>query len=83
MRAGDRPWPDDCSAMKQQQPGTERLIKCAARSDDRARQVLLMRFYDRLDRMAAVRLDRRLAPRVDADEVVQEALLEASQKLSE
>ena len=69
--------------MKQQQPGTERLIKCAARSDDRARPALLMRFYDRLARMAAVRLDRRLAPRGDAADVVQEALLEASQNLSE
>jgi RNA polymerase sigma-70 factor (ECF subfamily) len=31
--------------------------------------------------MVAVRLDRRLAPRIDASDVVQEALLEADRRL--
>lgn len=69
--------------MSQHQPDTEELVKRAARGDDRACQALLIRYYERLVRMAAVRLDRRLAPRVDPADVVQEALLEASQDLSE
>ena len=69
--------------MSQHPSDTEQLVERASRGDDRARQALLIRFYDRLLRMATVRLDRRLAPRVDPADVVQEALLEASQDLSE
>jgi RNA polymerase sigma-70 factor, ECF subfamily len=69
--------------MGQHQPDTEDLVDRAARGDDCARQALLIRYYERLIRMATVRLDRRLAPRVDPDDVVQEALLEASQDLSD
>jgi DNA-directed RNA polymerase specialized sigma24 family protein len=67
----------------QHEPDTTELIERASRGDDRARQQLLIRYHDRLLRMAAVRLDRRLAPRVDPVDIVQEALLEASQDLSE
>ena len=48
-----------------------------------ARQALLIRFHERLIRMAAVRLDRRLAPRIDPADIVQEVLLEASRDLSD
>jgi RNA polymerase sigma-70 factor, ECF subfamily len=67
--------------MSQHEPDTEELVERAARGEDRARQALLIRYYERLTRMAAVRLDRRLAPRVDPADVVQEAMLEASRDL--
>jgi RNA polymerase sigma-70 factor (ECF subfamily) len=69
--------------MIQHQPDTEELVERASRGDDRARQALLIRHRDRLIRMAAVRLDRRLGARVDPADIVQEALLEASQDLDE
>ncbi len=47
--------------MSQLQPDTEELIARASGGDDRARQQLLIRHHDRLIRMVAVRLDRRLA----------------------
>jgi RNA polymerase sigma-70 factor (ECF subfamily) len=62
----------------------ELLARARARDGDAAaRQQLLVRHWDRLCRMVAVRLDRRLAARVDPSDVAQEALLEASQKLSD
>jgi len=62
---------------------TEELIERAARGDDAARHQLLARHRDRLKRMVAVHLDRRLAARVDPSDIVQEALLEAHRELSE
>ena len=61
---------------------TEELIARAQEGNSAARQQLLARHRDRLRRMVMVRLDRRLAGRVDPSDVVQEALLEAAQKLS-
>jgi RNA polymerase sigma-70 factor (ECF subfamily) len=60
---------------------TEELIARARDGDAAARQQLLVRHRDRLCRMVAVRLDRRLAARVDPSDVVQEALAEAARKL--
>jgi hypothetical protein len=57
------------------EPDTQELVERASRGDDRARQALLIRYYERLLRMAAIRLDRRLAQRVDPADVMQEALL--------
>src|SRR4051812_8664456 len=62
-------------------PDTEELLRQASRGDQPARQQLLARHRDRLRRMVAVRLDPRLAARVDPSDVVQEALLDAAQKL--
>lgn len=62
---------------------SEELIVRARRGDSAARQQLLVRYRDRLRRMVAVRLDRRLAARLDPSDVVQEALLDAAQKLSD
>lgn len=62
---------------------TELLIEQAGRGDSRARQQLLERHRDRLCRMVAVRLDRRVAARLDPSDVVQDALLDAAQQLSE
>jgi RNA polymerase sigma-70 factor (ECF subfamily) len=61
---------------------TEELIGRARRGDAEARQQLLVRHRDRLRRMIAVHLDRRIAARIDPSDVVQEALMEAAQKLS-
>jgi RNA polymerase sigma-70 factor (ECF subfamily) len=60
---------------------TERLLDAAARGDDQARGRLLDRHRDRLRRMVAVRLDRRLAARLDPSDVVQETLAEADRRL--
>jgi RNA polymerase sigma-70 factor (ECF subfamily) len=68
--------------MTRRQPDTEELIAQASQGDDRARDQLLVRHRDRLKQMVLVRLDRRLAARVDPSDVVQEALAEAAQKLS-
>jgi RNA polymerase sigma-70 factor (ECF subfamily) len=62
---------------------TEELIERAASGDDAARQQLLARHRDRLKRMVAVHLDRRLAARVDPSDIVQEALLVAHRDLSD
>ena len=61
---------------------TEELIARARRGDGGARQQLLMRHRDRLCRMVVVRLDHRLAARFDPSDVVQEALMDADQRLS-
>ena len=61
----------------------DELIERAARGDDAARHQLLARHRDRLKRMVAVHLDRRLAARVDPSDIVQEALLDAHRELSD
>jgi RNA polymerase sigma-70 factor (ECF subfamily) len=65
------------------QPDTERLLNRAAAGDDAARGALLVRHRDRLRRMVAVRLDPRLAARVDPSDVVQETLAEADRRLND
>jgi RNA polymerase sigma-70 factor (ECF subfamily) len=69
--------------MGPHQPETEELIERAARGDDAARHQLLIRHRDRLKRMVAAHLDRRLAARVDPSDIVQEALLDAHRELSD
>lgn len=64
-------------------PDTEELLLQAEQGDVRACAELLDRHRDRLRRMVAVRLDRRLSPRLDPSDVVQEALVEAGQKLGD
>jgi len=60
---------------------TDTLLEMASQNDPRAVQQLLQRHRPRLRQMVAVRLDSRLAARLDASDVVQEVLLEASQHL--
>jgi RNA polymerase sigma-70 factor (ECF subfamily) len=67
--------------MTTQQPDTDELLRQAAGGDPGAREGLLARHRDRLRKMIAWRLDRRLAARVDPSDVVQEVLLEASGKM--
>ncbi len=61
----------------------DELLDRAVRGEDAARQRLLAMHRDRLRRMVAVRMDRRLAARVDPSDVVQEALTEAGYRLEE
>jgi RNA polymerase sigma-70 factor (ECF subfamily) len=65
------------------QPDTDELLRQAAEGDADAPARLLARHRDRLHRMVSCRLDRRLAARVDPSDVVQEVLVEASQKLED
>jgi RNA polymerase sigma-70 factor (ECF subfamily) len=67
--------------MTTPQPDTEELLRQTANGDPGARDGLLARHRDRLRKMIAWRLDRRLAARVDPSDVVQEVLLEASAKM--
>jgi RNA polymerase sigma-70 factor (ECF subfamily) len=60
---------------------TDELLEQAGRGSDSARQQLLSRHRDRLLRMVAVRLDRRMAARLDPSDVVQDVLLDASRNL--
>ncbi len=62
---------------------TESLIDRATRGDALARRELLEHYRDYLRRMVAARLDRRLAPRIDASDVVQETLADADRRLDE
>jgi RNA polymerase sigma-70 factor (ECF subfamily) len=61
---------------------TEELVARASRGDAGAQQELLERYRDRLRKMIAIRLDRRLAARIDPSDVVQEAIFDASQHLA-
>src|SRR5262249_53299134 len=54
-----------------------------SQGDGAARQQLLARHRDRLRRMVSLRLDRRLAARVDPSDVVQESLADAAARLSD
>jgi RNA polymerase sigma-70 factor (ECF subfamily) len=67
--------------MRTANPDTEELLERAASGDPQARQLLLARHRQRLQRMVAVHLDRRLAARLDPSDVVQEALAAAAHQL--
>jgi RNA polymerase sigma-70 factor (ECF subfamily) len=62
---------------------TDELLQSVAAGDGSARERLLARHRQRLRRMIEVRLDRRLRPRIDPSDVLQEALAEAARKLAE
>src|SRR5262245_53249163 len=62
---------------------TTRLIEQAVGGDRRALGELLGRNRERLRRMVALRLDRRLQGRVDPSDIIQEACLDASRRLPE
>ena len=69
--------------MPTRPPDTEELLDRSAAGDREARGALLQRHRDRLRRMVAARLDRRLAARLDPSDVVQEALHEAERRLDD
>ena len=60
------------------QDETDALLRQAAAGDRESWGALLSRHRDRLVRMVALRLDDRLAGRLDPSDVIQEAYLEAS-----
>jgi RNA polymerase sigma-70 factor, ECF subfamily len=62
---------------------TEELLCQAENGDGGATRVLFERHRGRLRRMVAARLDRRVAARFDASDVVQEALGEANVRLAQ
>jgi RNA polymerase sigma-70 factor (ECF subfamily) len=62
---------------------TTHLVEQALRGDRRALGELLGRDRERLRRMVALRLDRRLQGRVDPSDVIQEACLDAARRLPE
>jgi RNA polymerase sigma-70 factor (ECF subfamily) len=64
-------------------PDTDELVERARGGDAGARQQLLTRHRKRLRQMVALRMDRRLLARVDPSDVVQEALADAAQELSD
>ena len=64
-------------------PDTDELLNRAGRGDSDARQLLLVRHERRLRQMVRLRMDRRLAARVDASDVVQEALADAAEQFSD
>jgi RNA polymerase sigma-70 factor (ECF subfamily) len=62
-------------------PDTERLLERVGRGDAAARGELFQRHRARLRRMVALRLDPRLAARVDPSDVVQETIAMADRRL--
>lgn len=62
---------------------TQELIQQAQRGDAGAVDELLARHREPVRRMIGLRLDRAVQPRVDASDVVQDVLLEASKRLAE
>jgi RNA polymerase sigma-70 factor, ECF subfamily len=64
-------------------PDTEELLERAGTGDRTAQQELLARHRGRLRQMVALRIDRRMAARVDPSDVVQEALADAALSLSD
>jgi RNA polymerase sigma-70 factor, ECF subfamily len=61
----------------------ELLLGRANTGDAEARSELLELYRDRLRRMVAIRLDKRLAARVDPSDIVQEAMRDAFNRLPE
>ncbi len=62
---------------------TDRLLNRAAAGDEAAVNELFARHRNRLRQMVSVRMDQRLAGRLDPSDVVQEAMAEASKRLPE
>lgn len=59
------------------------LVAQANAGDSQALAELLDRYRDRLKRMVALRLDRRVQKRVDPSDIVQEAMIVAANRLGE
>jgi RNA polymerase sigma-70 factor, ECF subfamily len=62
---------------------TNELLEAASAGNREKWGALLARHRDRLRRMVALRMDRRLQGRIDPSDVIQEACLEASNRFSE
>src|SRR2546422_1342377 len=64
-------------------PDTQELLNRAGQGKQEAVEQLLARHREHLRRMIDLRLDRRLAARLDASDVVEDVLIEASRRLSD
>lgn len=62
---------------------TDHLLRRAADGDPDARAQVWNRYRPRLKRMIAMRIDRRIAARIDASDIVQDALAAAHERLTE
>jgi RNA polymerase sigma-70 factor, ECF subfamily len=62
---------------------TEMLLRRAGDGDPAARAELLDRYRDQLRRMIALRLDKRVAARADASDIVQDTMKDAHKRLPE
>jgi RNA polymerase sigma-70 factor, ECF subfamily len=69
--------------MEADSADTHALIDQAVAGDQRAAGDLFARFQDRLLRMVRLRMDNRLKGRVDSEDIVQEAYLDASRRLKD
>jgi RNA polymerase sigma-70 factor (ECF subfamily) len=67
--------------MPPAEPDTDQLLDLAGEGDRAARSRLLDRHRRQLRSLIALRMDPRLAARVDPSDVVQESLAEAAQRL--
>lgn len=68
-------WPDS--------EQTRELLQSASTGDDSAINQLLNRHREAVRRMVQMRMDRAVAARVDASDVVQDVMLEANQRLQD
>jgi RNA polymerase sigma-70 factor (ECF subfamily) len=62
---------------------TCRLLRCVAVGDQESWGILLTRHEERLRRTVAYRMDRRLQGRIDPQDIIQDAYLEASEHREE
>ncbi|WP_165234822.1 sigma-70 family RNA polymerase sigma factor [Aquisphaera insulae] len=69
--------------MSEATQATQDLLERAGHGDHDARRALLGLYRDRLLRMVSARLDTRVAPRVDASDVVQETLADAADRMDD
>ncbi len=69
--------------MNADSEATRARVQRAGQGDQRAWSELLSRDHERLRRMVALRLDQRLQGRVDPEDVLQDAYLEAATHLAE
>jgi RNA polymerase sigma-70 factor (ECF subfamily) len=65
------------------EPDTDQLLERVRHNDRDARGRLLQRHRGRLRALIALRMDPRLAARIDASDVVQESLAEADRRLAD
>lgn len=63
-------------------PDTDQLIQHAGAGDAQALEQLLVRHRARLRQMVAIRLDRRVAARVDPSDIVQDASIAAAAQIA-
>src|SRR5438270_13648640 len=69
--------------MEPEASDTQSLLERARQGDDAARQRLLAAHREPVRRMIGLRLDPAIAARLDASDVVQDVLLEASRRLDD